>query len=281
MLKSVLIAIVCFTVFCPALTIPAVEAEESTENLFSVSLPYCYFATKNGTFEDVADPLVFDSDESNKESCGLSLVLNCTLLDYPENQSIGAVADYYKIVAKSDKVTIMKRSKSMAISKSDSFSERISEFNRDSRDTYFGTYAMSGGGFTARNWTVGESQLIPQASIASSTNTYNPTAQAIKEAQTITVSIYYLGTVIFTENTTEVLTEPNLTVVEQIQLKKYYEGWLYNTLIPETELSETNLMHTMPNIEPEIPEFSTGTIFFGIIAAIFIVMLTKKKLRPR
>lgn len=281
MLKSVLVVFVCFTVLCSGLTIPSVNAEKSTGNLFSVSLPYCYLEAKNGTFEEMPDTIDFDSNDSNKQSCGLALVLNCTLVNYPENQSIGAVVDYYQIVAKSDKVTIMKQSQSMAISKSDAFSERRSEFDRNSRDTYFGTYAMGGGGFTASNWTVGQSELTPHTSISSSTNSYSQTVQAVKEAQTVTVSIYYLGTVIFTENTTEVSTEPSPIVVEQVQLTKYEQGWLYNTLIPENDLSETRLIYPISNIETQIPEFSTATIVLSLIATIIIVTLTKKRLKTR
>jgi hypothetical protein len=139
---------------------------------------------------------------------------------------------------------------------------------------------MSGGGNMVNNSTVGESYLCPTISANTHTIGYQTAAAAAKEAQTITVTVYRLGLVIFSDNATEVVTQTNQTI-QQFQLEKYGEGWLYNNFISENELPEANLLYPMPNMDPEIPEFPTGAISTGIFAVMLVLMLTKKKLKPR
>ncbi len=282
MLKSVLALIVCFTVFGPALTIPAIEAEETTEPQFSMTISYSYLMAKNGTFENLTGPDFFDHNQSLVESCALSLVLNYSLNDYPENQTIGAVTEYYKIVVESvEKSIITQMSELTAIAKNDLFKERVREFNRNSRDDHFSTALMGGGGIMIENWTVGEFHLVPTISVQTETIGYRTEAAKARRAENVTITVSYLGRVTFTDNTAEIVTATN-QIVQQIQLEKHDEGWLYNNFILENELPQTNLLKPMPNMEPEIiPEFTTGTVFFGILAVMLIVIITKKKLKPR
>jgi hypothetical protein len=64
----------------------------------------------------------------------------------------------------------------------------------------------------------------------------------LRAAESLTISLYRVALVTFSDNSTTV-TLTNNELVDQIQLEKYgEESFLYNNLIPEDELATIDLM---------------------------------------
>ena len=96
---------------------------------------------------------------------------------------------------------------------------------------FFGDRPPSGGGSAYTNWDVGESRL--GCSSGGGTN-WVPT---FGEPEAIFISVNRLGWISINGDSREtvVLSEPE--VVAEAQLEKFGDGFLYNALIPEDELS--------------------------------------------
>ena len=98
------------------------------------------------------------------------------------------------------------------------------------------------------NWTIGKAQLSPERGSEQGTLGTNGAAirvSALREAQTVTITVYRLGWATFTDDSIT-FTSANNEVVNQIQLEKFgEEGWMYNDLIPENELAETDLLQPL------------------------------------
>ena len=107
---------------------------------------------------------------------------------------------------------------------------------------FFGDRPPSGGGSAYSNWDVGESRL--GCSGGGGTNWVS----TFGEPETIFISVNRLGWITIKGNSTEavVLEEPE--VVAEVQLEKFGDGFLYNNLIPEDELSEFD-----PDFDPLNP----------------------------
>jgi hypothetical protein len=74
----------------------------------------------------------------------------------------------------------------------------------------------------------------------------------LREAETLSITVYRIGWVTFSGNSTAV-TLSNNEIVDQIKLEKFGDGWLYNTLVPEDELAEIDLLHPVPFEELNFP----------------------------
>ena len=64
---------------------------------------------------------------------------------------------------------------------------------------------------------------------------------ALREAETLTMTVYRVGWVALSGNST-IVHLANNEIIDQIQLQKYGDGWIYNTLVPEEDLSEIDLL---------------------------------------
>jgi len=107
----------------------------------------------------------------------------------------------------------------------------------DDMTEFFGDRPPSGGGSAYTNWDVGESKL--GCSSGGGTN-WVPT---FGEPETIFISVNRLGWITINGDSREtvVLSEPE--VVAEAQLEKFGDGFLYNAIIPEDELSQINLLN--------------------------------------
>lgn len=107
-----------------------------------------------------------------------------------------------------------------------------------------------GNGVMSPNWAVGVSKLFPEGGSGCYSTTYLPDGQnlttplvsALREAETLFITVHRIGWVTFSGNST-VVTLANNEIVDQIQLDKYGEDtFLYNNLVPEEELANIDLL---------------------------------------
>ena len=101
----------------------------------------------------------------------------------------------------------------------------------DSNPFYEDSISGGGGGATTR-WPIGESRVTFSGGGGTTW------ARTFGEPETIFITVTRLGWVMLTGNSTEavVLSEPE--VVAEVQLEKYRDGFLYNNLISEDQLSQ-------------------------------------------
>ncbi len=101
------------------------------------------------------------------------------------------------------------------------------------------------GGMLRNNWEAGLSLLWRVGNAGSGTTGHSGTSDlvsAIREAETLSISISKVGWVTISNNSTAVTLVDN-EVVEEIQLQKYGDGFIYNTIVPEEQLATIDLMN--------------------------------------
>ena len=110
------------------------------------------------------------------------------------------------------------------------------------RDEFFGDHRPLGGSGSFGKWDVGDSRGCGMSGVS------DEWGSAFGEPEKMFVSVSLLGWLTITGNFTDttVLGEPE--VVAEVQLEKFGDGFLYNTLIPEDELSEFD-----PDFDPLNP----------------------------
>jgi hypothetical protein len=98
-------------------------------------------------------------------------------------------------------------------------------------DEFFGDYRPSGGSGSHGKWDVGESRGQGMSGVS------DMWGSTFGEPEKMFLSISLLGWIALRGNSTDtvILEEPE--VVAEVQLEKFGDGFLYNTLIPEDELS--------------------------------------------
>ncbi|MCW4014859.1 MAG: hypothetical protein NWF06_00655 [Candidatus Bathyarchaeota archaeon] len=232
------------------------KADNSNEPWFSINMPYAYWVTNDGPLTDFAFELPWDSglNETNSVSEQHILMLNLTLNVDTTNEVSDGRVEYYTIEIISDKELIETMNFFVGTNSNGSFTfDEVLDDIHFTRDDWFDTDLFNqtyggGGGLLKYNWTVSESQLFDEGGSGEGTlggSGTSLTVTQLREAQTVTVTIYRLGWATFTSDSTT-FTTANNEVVDQIQLEKYgEEGWIYNNLIPEDELAETDLLHPL------------------------------------
>jgi hypothetical protein len=236
------------------------QAESSPEPWFSIDMPYAYWETLNGPlardYPNMQFPTDLELNETNSVSDQHLIALNFTLTADTTKQKADAQIEYYQIDISSDKELIETHHWTIGTNIDSSFnvSSLLTDFHFK-RDEWFDTDTFNpmtvggGGGLVRQNWSSGVSVLWPAGGSGTGTlggsSTYH-TVSALREAETVTISLYRIGMVTFSGNSTEV-TQANKELVTQIQLEKYgEEGWLYNNLVPEDELATVNLLRPVP-----------------------------------
>lgn len=227
---------------------PALEAL-SSEPWISINVPYSYWMTNDGKLDDLdVDP---DIDEttlvSSQYLIALNLTLNVDTTDYPADARI----EYYQINVTSDKGPVEKGCWFVGTNLNNgtfSFQDFIKDFHF-ARNEWFDTDAFNtvsngiSSGVVRRNWATGFSLLWRIGSSRAGTIGHSGTsdlASALREAETLSISVRRIGWVTFTANST-LVTLANNELVEQVQLAKFGEGFLYNNIVPEEELSTIDL----------------------------------------
>lgn len=238
------------------------KAETSNEPWFSINIPYAYWMTKDGPI-DYSNNSLFPNDpfddfklnETNSVSEQHIAILNLTLNIDTANEPVDGRVEYYQIDLSSDKELIETMHFFIGTNSNSSFTfhdllDNIHFMRNDWFDTdQFNPKFGGGGGLLKYNWTAGFSRLWPEGGAGEGTLVGSGTARrvsALREAETLSITVYRLGWATFTGNST-MFTSANNEVVDQIRLEKFgEEGWLYNNLIPEDELATTNLIRPIP-----------------------------------
>jgi hypothetical protein len=230
------------------------KAETTSEPWFNISIPYAYYMTKNGPLDnDFGIPFQSEMNEINSASEQHMIVLNLTLNVDTKNEQADGQVEYYQIDVSSDKELIETMHWFVGTNSNSSFSfDGLLDTFHFMRNDWFDTDTFKfggGGGLIKYNWTAGLSILWPESGSGSGTLGSSGTSKvvsALREAETVSISIYRIGWVTFSDNST-VFTLANNELVDQIQLEKFgNEEFLYNNLVPEDELSTINLMRPVP-----------------------------------
>lgn len=235
---------------------PPAKAEATSGPWFSIDLPYSYWVTSDGPLTDLPWEAPWDNsglNETNSVSEQHMVTLNITLNVDPTIEPIDARVEYYNIDVSSDKGLIETMNFVVGTNSNSSFSTRslLGDFHF-MRNDWFDTDTFDpmtyggGGGLAVQDWVPGVSKTFPEGGSGMGTlggSSTSRTVTALREAETVYVSIYRVGWVTFSGNSTTVTTANN-ELIDQIQLEKYgEEGWIYNDLIPEDELAETDLLN--------------------------------------
>jgi hypothetical protein len=230
------------------------QVNTGPEPWFSIDIPYAYWVTADGPLKDSSFQLPWTSEmnETNSVSDQLMMALNFTLTADTTEQQADAQLEYYQIDMNSDKEFIESHYWMIGTNIDSSFnvSSLLTNFHFVQNewfdtDTFNPMKGGGGGGLVRPNWASGVSVLWPAGGSGAGTlggsSTYS-TVSALRAAETITISVYRIGWVTFSGDSTEV-TLANNELISQIQLEKYgEEGWLYNNLVPEDELATVDLL---------------------------------------
>ena len=240
------------------LSMPATaKAETGPEPWFSIDIPYAYWVTSDGPINyNYTVPFPSSMNKTNSVSEQHMIALNLTLTADLTEKPVDAQVEYYQIVVSSDKELIETIHWEVGTNSNSSFkvNDLIGSFHF-MRNDWFDTASFDpmknggGGGLAKQDWPLGLSILFPEGGSGSGTLGGSSTSRevsAFREAETIVISIYRIGMVTLSGNST-VVTLANNELVGQIQLEKFgEEGWLYNNLIPEDELATVNLLRPVP-----------------------------------
>ena len=235
------------------------KAETATEPWFSINIPYAYWITKDGPIDYSNDSLFpddpfeggFELNETNSVSEQHRVILNLRLNIDTTNEPVDGRVEYYQIDISSDKELVETTYFFIGTNSNSSFAfDDVLDNIHFMRDDWFDTDQFNpkfggGGGLLSYNWTVGFSRLWPHGGSGEGTLGGSGTSMrvtALREAETLSITVYRLGWATFSGNST-IFTSANNEVVDQIQFEKFGdEEWLYNDLIPEDELADTNLL---------------------------------------
>lgn len=224
--------------------VSSAQPQTFDEPWFNLTIPYTYWEAKNGTYEEMRHPDSFLMNESRLESLRHQIYLNYTLKADIQTEDIDARTEYFIIKLVSDKGIIQQKYDFFGTNINPSM--KINDF-KFSRDGWFDTSNMGGGGMLYPNMTLGESFLGESGGGTSGTIDKNSEVAKIRQADELFLKIYRIALVTFTENET-IVTSTN-DIVCNIQLEKYGDGWLYNNLISEDELPEVDLWSPVDLLE--------------------------------
>ena len=236
------------------------RADPASTSWFSVNMPYAYWTAYDGPLQ-YPDDYPFEKPETNAPylvSHQFVRYLNFTLEEISTAEPFDARVEYYQMSLSSDKEHIIDMNYFLGIYDNSTFS--LQDFNEfhfglgDRFDTVEfkpiteenNTLPTDGDGILSDNWAVGQSILDPsvEGGTHSTTdpnvgqNITTPLVSALREAETLFITIHRIGWITFSGNST-VITLADNDVVDQIQLDKVGEAsFLYNNLVPEEELTD-------------------------------------------
>jgi hypothetical protein len=237
----------------------SVKANASVnEPWFNVNLPYAYWTCYDGPAEFPSDH-PFEKPEFSNESTYVTyqymMILNFTLEDLPTTDPYDARVEYYQIEVSSNKQQILTMNWFVGTYNSSStfdthdFLDNFHLKLYDKLDTVdYDNKTGEGNGLLKPDWAIGGSVIDPNCEVHSHGNTdlvvgvdlTTNIVSALREAESLSITIRRIGWVTFSGDTT-VVTLANNETVNHIQLNKFGDGFLYNTIIPEEELQTVDL----------------------------------------
>jgi hypothetical protein len=99
-------------------------------------------------------------------------------------------------------------------------------------DEFFGDYQPFGGGGSIGKWDMGESRGHGMSGVS------DEWGSSFGKPETMYVSVSLLGWISIRGNSTDTIILGEPKVVAEAQMEQFGDGFLYNTLIPEDELSD-------------------------------------------
>jgi hypothetical protein len=245
---SIIAVIIGVSSVFPLAFIMSATADTTDKPWFSVDVTFAYWVTSDGPFPQL-DPNYY-VNTTNYVRCQHKIGFNTTLNVDTTNEASDGRVEYYKIEISSDQRLIQTLSYFVGTNSNSSFGiKKIVDGMHFSNEDWFDTDEfVSGGGTIASNWTTGSSEHSFQGGTGEAPLDENSIALMVtqlREAQTITITVYRIGWATFTGDSIT-FTSANNTIVDQIQLEKYgEESWLYNDLYPEDELVEKGLIQPL------------------------------------
>ena len=221
-----------------------------SEQLLSVELTYAYIEKITGTYVPYGGFLP-DSENPNATEPGIPRVnyfvaSNITRLSkdldpcdakllvylvkfYSDNGFVGTLGMYEGIIYNCDLVRLPESENETG--EGLIYSSNLL-FDLFKSNQFFGDQRPIGGGGSTGTWEIGESVTHGMSGVN------HAWASNFGEPKTMSIQVSLMGWIAVTGNSTDtvILEEPE--VASEVQMQKFGEGFLYNTLIPEDQLSD-------------------------------------------
>lgn len=253
---SILALLIGVSSVVPLLFLMSAKAETAPKPWFNLNVPYAYVTanfTENLNGQDVYD-------------YWRVLVLNFTLNPEAENEISDARFEYYEFQLYTDKEQLGNISYFVGTNRTNSFTLSPESF-RFTRDDWFDSNTTGGGMFTPQ-WNASSppdfSQISSVLSRYSSPTGHETTGDnlryneaprmvaALRKAETLFIDVRKTGLVTFNGNSTLVTLSGN-EFFQHLELKKYGDGFLYNALFPEDQLSQIDLFNPLKSLNQQKP----------------------------
>ena len=227
----------------PLVFLMSARAETTPKPWFNINVPYAYMKT-NYTKDLGLDVY----------SYWHSIVLNFTLNPEAENEISDARFEYFEFQIYTDKEPIGNTSYYVGTNRTSTFEFEAESFHF-MRDDRFDSNTSSGGWFAPHLNTSGLAETLIGGSVYNSPAGQNEapkTVTVIREAEVIFIDVRRIGFVTFNGNST-LVTLSGDDVIQHIELKKFGDGFLYNALLPEDQLSQINLLAPLKSLNQQNP----------------------------
>jgi hypothetical protein len=231
------------------------KAEAAPKPWFNLDMPYAY----------VKANFTLNFEGQDVYNYYRALVLNFTLNPEATNEISDARLEYYELQFYTDKEQLGNVSYFVGINRTNSFT-----FDKESfhfmRDNWFDSNTTGGGMF----YSYWNASSPPDLSIIfGGVSSYIcPTGQetgdnlrcneaprmvsALREAETVFINVRKTGLVTFNGNSTLVTLSDN-SLFQHLELTKYGDGFLYNALFPEDQLSQVDLLNPLKSLSQQKP----------------------------
>jgi len=220
------------------------KAETGLEPWFSLDIPYAYL-TANYT-ENL--------DGRDFHDLWHAIVLNFTLNPEAENEISEARFEYCELQIYTDKEPLWNESYFVGTNRTNAFNLEAEMFHFV-RNDWFDSNTTGGGTFRYQ-WNASGSEISEIAGYncgSSVTGSIKPpqTVVALIEAEILYIDVRRIGWVTFNGNSTVVTLADN-DFIQHIELTKFGDGFLYNNMFPEDQLSQIDLRNPLKSC-PFIP----------------------------
>lgn len=220
---------------------------------FNLYVPYAYWT---GNYSENSNGTASYSAAYNES---WDLVLNATLTSDAAVNQVDARFEYYQMQIYSDEGPIANLTYFFEINSTGNISPNMFNFERDN---WFNTNT-TGGITEGAISNVTKPQLNNMNGFFAANSSSNSSLpdwflqdiSGVKDSETtqsIFIDLRRLGWITFEGNST-VVTRSSSDVLQHIELMKFGDGFLYNNLIPEDHLSQTNLLAPLETYYQHIP----------------------------
>jgi len=225
----------------PLTFLMSAKAETPSKPWFNIDVPYAYL-TANVT-----------ENLDGRAFYGLwhTILLNLTLNPEAANEIADARFEYFELQIYTDKEPVFNASYFAGTNRTNAFTFDIQSFHF-MRDDWFDSNTTGGGMFTY-NWdanvSVGMSGISGSNHGSTSAENFKTPQEvaALREAEVVYIDVRRIGLVTFNGNST-VITLSDNEVIQHIELQKFGYGFLYNTMFPEDQLSQTDPINPLKSL---------------------------------